>query len=195
MSRTKGSKNKIKDNGLIFKKNNTLLPILFNKKRGRPALKNWACPHCEEIMTKKEGIEHKRTFGGNCQLRKNKLKLLPGQQENSIAIDKPIISSKDNQCQFKADCEHNIEKHSINDTCFNPMYYLGALSGNCNLIVKRNYTNIKVKPEETLLRPADLKDIKKQIRELKKLKLTLASGCPERISIGRQIKELKKKIL
>ena len=125
---------------------------------------------------------------------KNKPKILLGQQESIVAINKPLIAQEDNQCQFKLDCEHNIEKFSINDTCYNPLYCLEKLGGKCNLIKKRIYTNIEIKPEEVIIRPADIKDIKKQIRELKKLKLTLASGCPERINIGRQIKELKKKL-
>ncbi len=115
MGRLPGSKNKPKDDTLVFKKDNTLLPILFAKKRGRP--------------------------------RKNTNILLPEQQEASIAIDKQIISSKDNQCQFKALCEDNISKHIHNDTCYNPLYCLEKFEGKCNLIVKRIYTNIKIKPE------------------------------------------------
>jgi len=96
MSRTKGSKNKPKENELIFKKDNTL----FGKKRGRGRPKS-----------SKKVIE---------------------------ATDTGIISP--------------------------------ALS------------------------KAEKKALKRQYRELRRLKQGLKPGCPERIDIGRKMKEIKEKL-
>lgn len=102
MSRTKGSKNKPKEDELTFKKDNTLLPALFGKKRGRgrPA-----------------GIKNKIT-----------------QSITQSEIVSPALSK------------------------------------------------------------AEKKALKKQYRELRKLKQGLKPGCPERIDIGRKMKEIKEKL-
>jgi predicted transcriptional regulator len=58
----------------------------------------------------------------------------------------------------------------------------------------------KNKPKEKVIASAEVifsgndKEIKSQIRKLRKLKKGLNAGCPERIDIGRKIKELKNQL-
>jgi L-lactate utilization protein LutB len=41
----------------------------------------------------------------------------------------------------------------------------------------------------------EIKEIKKEIKRLKRLKLQCKSGCPERIDLHRKIKDLKKQLV
>jgi hypothetical protein len=209
MSRPKGSKNKPKINVAVKLAENTEIknlspdnsikqeissPLLIKRGRGRPALKNWICPHCQETMTRKEGIEHKLKYRGNCQLQKIKENnIVPGQEAESFSNEKSLLKPEDNQCSYKAICEKTGQKQGYNDICFNPVYCLNNFEGKCNLIIPRPI--VEIKPEDKIIPIANIKEIKSQIRALRKLKKDLPAGNPERIKLGRQIKEFKKKLI
>jgi hypothetical protein len=59
---------------------------------------------------------------------------------------------------------------------------------------KNKPKNIEPKVEPIILSSGNIKDLKRQIRELKKLKLQMRGGSAERIKAHRQIKELKKQL-
>jgi hypothetical protein len=61
-----------------------------------------------------------------------------------------------------------------------------------------NKTNLKAEALEIKKEVISLvneKEVKREIRQLRKLKLKCRAGTPERINLGRQIKDLKNKLI